>query len=666
MNLDILISEAGLAICLAIASNSAARVPGLALMQVTTSFAMSMIFHSPVCRILSRGWKEPDCNAIYVKGLSGLHYDAIFSPLGRAWKGRSAVDEDSGEVFAAKARSQAAEADGNFCPWQRSLRALEPLICVLGVGQSATTHVAFGQEPANFLGLAYLLWFVGLVAFGAMTSYVSAGWDALRSNAAMWRSVLLISNVIVLALFYCQVMDSQNHDSFFGLQRSTQTVMEVTWAHMVVGVLAAIQTQALSLKVQIPAMYVNSNSALALFLWIGGIFIATRRAQGIQSVGLGYEMGVMLNMVMIQPFTVDSCCILVLCLGIVAVEQFNGSLRMRNWLLTATAFTCALILLARYLLLIPYVQEWIGGPHSPLPKEQFPAVWKGLALDDTRLEVRVKLGYVATLVPLSSGLRRVFRFGSEASLIGARSQVLLQRKKVLMTALLEAARWSTVVLIFTCYFIMPRHNATSHLQLAVLILLLLSGRGWDYAGGFISLTSSVLLLVQYIYTFKLITFPNQACHEGLRGRDGIAADWHRAANGETSSTVASSARRSFLHDSLQKRAVGLLSNDSKQANESGIVWPTRLPLQRLIKRLECFKRLIASASSAGWLVFGLIAMRIAFRCFVKESPRITKEESSQLAMVVVCTGTTCMWLFWAFVYMHQMVPLIYPVRTPGE
>mmetsp|Transcript_132806 Transcript_132806/g.187569 ORF Transcript_132806/g.187569 Transcript_132806/m.187569 type:complete len:85 (+) Transcript_132806:59-313(+) len=70
--------------------------------------------------------------------------------------------------------------------------------------------------------------------------------------------------------------------------------------------------------------------------------------------------------------------------------------------------------------------------------------------------------------------------------------------------------------------------------------------------------------------------------------------------------------------------------------------------------------------SAGWLVFGLIAMRIAFRCFVKETPRITKEESSQLAMVVVVTGTTCMWLFWAFVYMHQMVPLIYPVRTPGE
>ncbi|CAE7162337.1 Pfdn6 [Symbiodinium pilosum] len=115
------------------------------------------------------------------------------------------------------------------------------------------------------------------------------------------------------------------------------------------------------MKIQIPAMYVNSNSALALFFWIGGIFI---------------EMGLLLNFVMIQPFTVDSCCVLVLCLGIVAVEQFNGSLRMRNWLLTATAFISAVILLLRYVLLIPFAQEWISGPHSPLPKEQFHLVWK--------------------------------------------------------------------------------------------------------------------------------------------------------------------------------------------------------------------------------------------------------------------------------------------------
>ncbi|CAJ1358749.1 unnamed protein product [Effrenium voratum] len=68
--------------------------------------------------------------------------------------------------------------------------------------------------------------------------------------------------------------------------------------------------------------------------------------------------------------------------------------------------------------------------------------------------------------------------------------------------------------------------------------------------------------------------------------------------------------------------------------------------------------------TAAWLAFGLVGMGVAFRFFVKDYPRITKDESSQLAMVVVWTSTICMWLFWAFVYMHQMVPLIYPVRTP--
>ena len=116
-------------------------------------------------------------------------------------------------------------------------------------------------------------------------------------------------------------------------------------------------------------------------------------------------------------------------------------------------------------------------------------------------------------------------------------------------------------------------------------------RRWSRTG--VSITSSPL---RSNYPLPRALVMSHNLLQGLRGRDGIAADWHRAANGETSSTVASSARRSFLHDSLQKRAVGLLSNDSKQANESGIVWPTRLPLQRLIKRLECFKRLIASAS----------------------------------------------------------------------
>eukprot|EP00420_Gonyaulax_spinifera_P038257 CAMPEP_0197888366 /NCGR_PEP_ID=MMETSP1439-20131203/21951_1 /TAXON_ID=66791 /ORGANISM="Gonyaulax spinifera, Strain CCMP409" /LENGTH=84 /DNA_ID=CAMNT_0043508275 /DNA_START=68 /DNA_END=322 /DNA_ORIENTATION=- len=63
-----------------------------------------------------------------------------------------------------------------------------------------------------------------------------------------------------------------------------------------------------------------------------------------------------------------------------------------------------------------------------------------------------------------------------------------------------------------------------------------------------------------------------------------------------------------------------------------------------------------------WAAFGLIATIIA-QTFVKETPRITKKESFQLSLVVVWTSTICMWLFWAFVYMHQMVPIINPVHT---
>ena len=66
-----------------------------------------------------------------------------------------------------------------------------------------------------------------------------------------------------------------------------------------------------------------------------------------------------------------------------------------------------------------------------------------------------------------------------------------------------------------------------------------------------------------------------------------------------------------------------------------------------------------------WLVFALVALFVQGNHFVKETPKITREESRQLGRVVVVTSCICMWLFWAFVYMHQMVPIIYPVHTPG-
>lgn len=40
------------------------------------------------------------------------------------------------------------------------------------------------------------------------------------------------------------------------------TCFQVTWAHLTIGVLAGLQTLAFSQKVQIPAMFVDSNSAL--------------------------------------------------------------------------------------------------------------------------------------------------------------------------------------------------------------------------------------------------------------------------------------------------------------------------------------------------------------------------------------------------------------------
>lgn len=360
--------------------------------------------------------------------------------------------------------------------------------------------VILGQNSPNVFGMLYLIWLVGLTISGAWASYINSGWDLLRANELTWRSLLVLSNCIVLALAYCQVMESTNLD-FVGLERSSQTILEVTWAHLTIGVLAGLQTLAFSQKVQIPAMFVDSNSALAWFLWIGGIFI---------------EMGLMLNFVMMEPLTVDSFFILTLFLGIVAVEQFGAPTRWRNWLLTATAFSCSLLLLLRYTLLMPKVQEWLDGASSPLPQEKFDMLWKAFALGDTSFEVRLKLGYLAATTLLSTALRRLYRFGAAASLIGARSQVYTMKNKVAMSIFLEAARWSTVVLICTCYFIMPLKNALSHLQLAVLIIMLMSGRCWDYAGGFISLTSSVTLLVQYAYTFKLVELPaDEADYWGL-------------------------------------------------------------------------------------------------------------------------------------------------------
>mmetsp|Transcript_12116 Transcript_12116/g.27711 ORF Transcript_12116/g.27711 Transcript_12116/m.27711 type:complete len:88 (-) Transcript_12116:140-403(-) len=64
-----------------------------------------------------------------------------------------------------------------------------------------------------------------------------------------------------------------------------------------------------------------------------------------------------------------------------------------------------------------------------------------------------------------------------------------------------------------------------------------------------------------------------------------------------------------------------------------------------------------------YFVLGMVASVIALQFFTKETPNITKSDSRRLGLMVVWMSTICMWLFWAFVYMHQMVPIIMPVHT---
>mmetsp|Transcript_108810 Transcript_108810/g.314195 ORF Transcript_108810/g.314195 Transcript_108810/m.314195 type:complete len:91 (-) Transcript_108810:188-460(-) len=61
-----------------------------------------------------------------------------------------------------------------------------------------------------------------------------------------------------------------------------------------------------------------------------------------------------------------------------------------------------------------------------------------------------------------------------------------------------------------------------------------------------------------------------------------------------------------------------------------------------------------------FLILGVAATFAAITCFAKETPNITKGESQRLGVVVVWMSAFCMWMMWACVYMHQMVPLIHP------
>lgn len=63
-----------------------------------------------------------------------------------------------------------------------------------------------------------------------------------------------------------------------------------------------------------------------------------------------------------------------------------------------------------------------------------------------------------------------------------------------------------------------------------------------------------------------------------------------------------------------------------------------------------------------FFVIGVAASMISSTFFVKETANITKQESIRLGWVVVWVSIFSMWLMWACVYMHQMVPLMEPLH----
>ena len=65
-------------------------------------------------------------------------------------------------------------------------------------------------------------------------------------------------------------------------------------------------------------------------------------------------------------------------------------------------------------------------------------------------------------------------------------------------------------------------------------------------------------------------------------------------------------------------------------------------------------------------VLGVIASVVGPMVFGKETKNVTKGEAVRLTLVIVWMTTICMYLFWLWTYMHQMVPLIRPIHNLAE
>ncbi|CAE8741522.1 unnamed protein product [Polarella glacialis] len=401
-------------------------------------------------------------------------------------------------------------------PWQvgqlrLALAAALRWAVMLGRVASVATIVALamGASPqdASLLGLGYLLLLILLAASGFAVPEHIAGWDGLRGHKLVWQSLFAYSSCTCLALFLWQVLASASQD-LVGLHRASTDVSHILGPHLALALLTAVQVRALGVNLPPPPALMQGASLLAQFFSNFGIFV---------------QMGLMFGMVMMPPVSVFSFVVLLLFVGIVAVEQFGPSsglmalgrrTGLRHLLLTATAVFAALQLPVRYTIMLPVVQQWL---ERVWPEEAHKFIWSALACQpgqqaDSHREVIV----VATLMLVSGYLCRGFKFWMRAlQTLGAGSSRPVLPHPFLARCLVEVANWSEPVLMLVAYFLLLSPNLLSRLQLAALTALLVSCRAWKYAGGLVSVFSMASLLAQYVLRFGFVGVADKATAQWL-------------------------------------------------------------------------------------------------------------------------------------------------------
>jgi len=97
----------------------------------------------------------------------------------------------------------------------------------------------------------------------------------------------------------------------------------------------------------------------------------------------------------------------------------------------------------------------------------------------------------------------------------------MRKMKYARLALSYGARYSTHLLMFVAYFLMVKNNFLSRAQCFILVLLIMNGRLWKFAGAIVSLTSMSLLLAQYLSQFNDMGSTGLSIYMGFEWRSSL-------------------------------------------------------------------------------------------------------------------------------------------------